>query len=76
MFDLEHRTTGALESFNGVLGRSIPNHSNFFRFVHALRLQEQKKAYDVNVIVESGGGVGIKKKLLSEVRALRNYFKN
>lgn len=37
MWQLENRTTCAVEAINGVIGRGIPTNSNFFNFVHFLQ---------------------------------------
>lgn len=34
------RTTSPLESFNSVIGRSIPKHPNIFRFIEYMKLHE------------------------------------
>lgn len=37
VWQLETRTTCAVEAINGVLGRGIPGNSNFFNFVHFIQ---------------------------------------
>lgn len=55
VFDLIHRTTGSVEAYNGVLNALIPTKSNFFQFITKLQSNEQKKAFDANLLAASGG---------------------
>lgn len=61
------RSTGAVECYNGVMGRNISSHASFFRFVLGLRYQENVKAKMVKSIVESGGATGPTRKGKSKV---------
>lgn len=67
VFNIPNRSTGAVEAYNGVLGRNIPPHPHFFRFILCLRNQEWQKAKLVKMIVESGGGAGPNRKGKSKV---------
>lgn len=67
MFDLNDRTTGAAEGYNCTLGKNIEKHGEFFKFVRALLKDEEKKAYEVRVLIESGGASAHKKKAKDKV---------
>lgn len=44
MYRRETRTTCSVEAYNGVLGRKIKNHANFFVFAEALQKEEFAKS--------------------------------
>lgn len=44
----ETRTTCAVEAYNGVIGRKIKNHANFFVFVEALQKEEFSKSISLS----------------------------
>lgn len=67
MFDLSDRTTGAAEGYNCTLGKVIDKHGHFFKFVLALLKEEEKKAYDTRVLIESGGASANQKKNIDKV---------
>lgn len=67
VFELTARTTNALEAFNGVLGKTIPKRSHFFRFVHSLLKIEREKAYEVQTLIATGGASAPVKKSSSAV---------
>lgn len=45
------RTTGALEAYNGVLGRKIVGKSHFFKFVKVLLDEEFRKCRDFHSLL-------------------------
>lgn len=67
MFDIVNRSTGAVEANNGVMGKSIPPHAHFFRFLLSLRMVEWSKAKFVKHLVASGGQTAPDKKGKSKV---------
>lgn len=52
------RTTSALEAYNGILGKMIPKHGNFFKFVQVLQAEEFSKSREFEQFVSSGGSFG------------------
>lgn len=67
VFDLKHRTTSAVEGYNSALGAALKKHDNYFNFATGILQDEQKKAYEVSVLIDSGGFSANKKK--SRVKA-------
>lgn len=55
MFQKNIRTTSALESYNGVLGRKIQKKGNFFKFVDMINRDEFIKSRELALMIESGG---------------------
>lgn len=55
MYGSSTRTTSALEAYNGVLGRLISKHGNFFKFVRILQSEELAKGRDFALLISSGG---------------------
>lgn len=51
VFNQWTRTTGALEAYNGVLGRKIVGKSHFFKFVKALLDEEYRKCRDFHSLL-------------------------
>lgn len=47
------RTTSLLESFNSVIGRSVPKHPNIFRFIDYMKLHESKIMLKMGSLLES-----------------------
>lgn len=70
VFNIPNRSTGAVEAYNGVLGREIPAHAHFFRFVLGLRNQEWQKAKTVKSLVQSGGATGRDRRGKSKVSTI------
>lgn len=62
MFGTSTRTTSAIEAYNGVLGRMIPKHGNFFKFVSILLYEEFSKSRDLKLLIDCGGALGKVKK--------------
>lgn len=62
MFMRETRTTCAVEGYNGVLGRKIQHHDNFFNFVACISKQELIKSIQLGNAIESGGAETTKSK--------------
>lgn len=58
----ETRTTCAVEAYNGVLGRKIHHHGNFFNFVACILKQELIKSIQLRNCIESGGAETTKSK--------------
>lgn len=48
VYGRETRTTCAVEAYNGVIGRKIMNHANFFVFVEALQKEEFSKSISLS----------------------------
>ena len=74
VYDILNRTQGAVEATNGVLGKAIPKHCQFFKFLLHLLEQEAKKAVQVAILVESGGASAPKKKCKDAVIIDYLYF--
>lgn len=55
VYKLITRTTSSLEAYNGVLGRLIQSHGDFFRFVTSIQQQELCKSRELNLLIQSGG---------------------
>lgn len=51
VFNKWTRTTGALEAYNGVLGRKIVGKSHFFKFVKVLLDEEYRKCRDFHSLL-------------------------
>lgn len=64
---MNDRTTGAAEGYNSSLGKNIDKHGAFYKFVLGLLKDEEKKAYDARVLIDSGGASANQKKKKDKV---------
>lgn len=62
-------STGALEAQNGVLGKRLMKHGNFFKFVAYLLSHEYTKAREFQLLIDSGGTTAPPKKKANKDRA-------
>lgn len=67
VFGTTTRTTSAIEAYNGVLGRIIPKHGNFFKFVKMLQNEEFSKGRELELLINSGGTYGTSRRKRSAI---------
>ncbi|KAL7726716.1 hypothetical protein ACLKA6_012793 [Drosophila palustris] len=69
VFKRTTRTTGSLEAQNGVLGKRLMKHGNFFKFVSYLLTYEYTKSREFDLLIKSGGATAPSKKRVYKQRA-------
>lgn len=55
VYGREHRTTCAVEAFNGVLNKGIKGNGNFYNFVDYIRDIDLKKSIKLRNLIPSAG---------------------
>lgn len=68
MLGLTTQVARGMDDHKRALGKQIPKKGNFFRFVHALLLQEQNKEKEVRTLSGNGKVSANRQEKLNEVK--------